>query len=263
VTTTLRAALNGPRVAIVTGGARGIGAAVARRLSADGWSVAVADLDTAGAESVAAGLATPSVGLSMDVTSPESVSDAIDRIERSLGAVRSLAACAGVVELGPFETMSRSRWDRTLGVNAWGTYVCLTAVAERLKRSGSGGSMVAIASIAARGPNPVAPDYGASKAAVVNLVRSAAVVYAPNGITVNAVCPGIIDTEMVHQVHARVGELTGRTADEALADRVSTIPLGRIGRPEDVAAAIALLLSDDAAYVTGQALNVCGGLEFD
>lgn len=254
---------SGQPVALVTGGARGIGAAVARRLGRDGMRVAVADVDEEAARAVAAEIGPRALGLRMDVSAEDSIARGIALVEDRLGVVDRLAACAGVVRINRFEAVTRSQWQRTLDVNAWGTYLCFREVGERLRSLGRAGQMLAIASIAARGPNALAPDYGASKAAVVNLVRTAAVVYAPHAVTVNAVCPGIIETAMIHEVHARVGELTHTDGDVALAKRIATIPLGRIGSPDDVAGAISFLLSADATYITGQALNVCGGIEFD
>jgi NAD(P)-dependent dehydrogenase (short-subunit alcohol dehydrogenase family) len=250
-------------VALVTGGGGGIGAAVARRLAADGMRVAVTDLDAAAAEGVAASIGGGAIAMGMDVTSEDSVGAALERAERALGPVDRLAACAGVIGVNPFGQVTRQRWQLTLDVNAWGVYLSLRTVAERLRELRLDGRMVAIASIAGRGPNPLAPDYGASKAAVVNLVRSAAVAYAPDGITVNAVCPGVTETAMIHEAYAGIARVTGRDAEVALKERIRAIALGRIGRPEDVAGAVSFLLSPDAAFITGQALNVCGGDEFD
>ena len=122
---------------------------------------------------------------------------------------------------------------------------------------------MAISSVAGRGGRPDATDYAASKAGVISLVRSAALALAAHRITVNAVCPGIVDTEMTRAIHIERARLAGVTPAESLASLAATIPLGRMETAEDVANAVAFLLSAEGSYITGQALNVCGGLEFD
>jgi NAD(P)-dependent dehydrogenase (short-subunit alcohol dehydrogenase family) len=148
-------------------------------------------------------------------------------------------------------------------VNLRGTFLTFQAVARQMVDASRGGSLVAVSSIAGRGGRPNAVDYAASKAGIISLVRSAALALAANGITVNAVCPGIVDTSMTRAIHDERARLAGMTPAESLARLTATIPLGRIETPEDVAHAIVFLLSTEGSYITGQALNVCGGLEFD
>ncbi|MDQ0381189.1 SDR family NAD(P)-dependent oxidoreductase [Amycolatopsis thermophila] len=143
-----------------------------------------------------------------------------------------------------------------LAVNARGTLLTLQLAARCLRDSGAA---VAVASIQALLPNPLSADYAASKAAVLSLTRSFAAELAPRGIRVNAVAPGRIDTALSDYGSAEVGRLTGQDAGETLARRLATNPLGRIGRADEVAAAVAFLASDDASYITGECLNVCGG----
>jgi NAD(P)-dependent dehydrogenase (short-subunit alcohol dehydrogenase family) len=125
------------------------------------------------------------------------------------------------------------------------------------------GAFVAVSSVAGRGGRATAADYAASKAGVISVVRSAALALAPHGIRVNAVCPGVVDTPMTDAIHEQASRELGITREESIARMVAGIPLGRIETVDDVASAVEYLLSDGAGYVTGQALNVCGGLELD
>lgn len=253
-------------VVLVTGGAGTIGAAIARRLAVEGAHVAVADRDLTRAEQIVAQIAI-SGGMGsahwLDVTVEMSVRETVLAVETRFGTITHAAASAGIIVTNPFLDLKVEEWDRTLAVNLKGTFLTFQAVARRMVDASRGGSLVAISSVAGRGGRPTAADYAASKAGVISLVRSAALALAPNGITVNAVCPGIVDTDMTRAIHAERAKLAGVTPEESLGRLVETIPLGRIETAEDVASAAAFLLSSDGSYVTGQALNVCGGLEFD
>jgi NAD(P)-dependent dehydrogenase (short-subunit alcohol dehydrogenase family) len=253
-------------VILVTGGAGGIGAAVARRLAEDGAHVAVADRELARAEGIASQIAMSGGRASahrLDVVNDESVRDTVVAVRTRFGAITHAVAAAGIIATHPFLDLTGDDWDRTLAVNLKGTFLTIQAVARQLVDASRGGSLVAISSVAGRGGRPSATDYAASKAGVISLVRSAALALAPNGITVNAVCPGIVDTDMTRAIHAERARLAGVTPAESLARLAATIPLGRMETAEDVANAVAFLLSPEGSYITGQALNVCGGLEFD
>jgi NAD(P)-dependent dehydrogenase (short-subunit alcohol dehydrogenase family) len=253
-------------VVLVTGAAGRIGAAVARCLAVEGAHVAVADRDLAGAEQIVSEIAISGGTASahwLDVTTEVSVRETTVAVETRFGTITHAVASAGIIATHPFLDLTVENWDRTLAVNLKGTFLTLQAVARRMVDASRGGSLVAISSVAGRGGRPTAADYAASKAGVISLVRSAALALAPNGITVNAVCPGIVDTDMTRAIHALRAKLAGVTPEESLARLVATIPLGRMETAEDVANAVAFLLSSDGSYITGQALNVCGGLEFD
>jgi NAD(P)-dependent dehydrogenase (short-subunit alcohol dehydrogenase family) len=253
-------------VILVTGGAGGIGAAAARSLAAEGAHVAVADRDLARAEGIASEIATSGGRASahpLDVAEDESVQDTVVAIMTRFGTITHAVAAAGIIVTRPFLDLTADDWDRTLAVNLRGTFLTFQAVARQMVDASRGGSLVAISSVAGRGGRPSAADYAASKAGIISLVRSAALALAPNGITVNAVCPGIVDTDMTRAIHAERAKLAGTTAEESLARLAATIPLGRMETAEDVAHAVAFLLSSEGSYITGQALNVCGGLEFD
>jgi NAD(P)-dependent dehydrogenase (short-subunit alcohol dehydrogenase family) len=253
-------------IALVTGGAGGIGAAVARSLAREGAHVAVADRDIAPAERIASEIAAAGGMASahrLDVADGEDVRETVADIRARFGTITHAVTAAGIIAIHPFLDLTSDDWDRTLAVNLRGTFLTFQAVARQLVEASRGGSLVAISSVAGRGGRPTATDYAASKAAVISLVRSAALALAANGITVNAVCPGIVDTDMTRAIHAERAILAGVTPAESLARLAATVPLGRIETAEDVAHAVSFLLSSEGSYITGQALNVCGGLEFD
>jgi NAD(P)-dependent dehydrogenase (short-subunit alcohol dehydrogenase family) len=250
------------QVAMVTGAASGIGRAVALRLAAEGAAVAAVDVNGPGAEEVAAQVrrsGARALAVPLDVRRVEEIPSAVEAIERELGPLTAQVNCAGVFQLRPFLDLTEADWDFLMGVNAKGLFFCVQAAAKVMLPRGRG-SIVNISSVAGRGGRPVMPHYAASKAAVISVTRSAALAFGPFGIRVNAICPGVIDTPMWAQVAAERTRVGGREDPRLIIER---IPLGRIGRPEEVAAVAAFLLSEDASYVNGQAINVCGGLELD
>ena len=189
--------------------------------------------------------------------------DAATNPESELAPLGGLVTAAGVIGKAPFLDLSVDTFERTIGVNLTGTWLTVQRVARRLSARGEGGAIVAISSVAGRGGRATAADYAASKAGVISVVRSAAQALAADGIRVNAVCPGVVDTPMTDTIHDYNAQELRISREESLARMVASIPLGRIETGEDVARAVEFLLSEQAGYVTGQALNVCGGLEFD
>jgi NAD(P)-dependent dehydrogenase (short-subunit alcohol dehydrogenase family) len=253
-------------VAVVTGAASGIGAAVAKRVATEGAAVAALDWNLEGAQRIADEITAgggDAQAYQVDVRSSREIEAALNETERALGPVSLVATCAGIVRTYPFLELPEEQWDLTFDVNLKGTFLVLQAVARRMVTTGRQGRMVAVSSVAGRGGRADSVDYAASKAGVISVVRSAALALAPHGITVNAVCPGVVETPMTRALHEERAARTGITPEESLAAMVRTIPLGRIELPEDVANAMVFLFSDEAAYITGQALNVCGGLVFD
>jgi meso-butanediol dehydrogenase/(S,S)-butanediol dehydrogenase/diacetyl reductase len=254
-------------VVLITGAARGIGAATARRLAADGARLLLADVDARGAEKLAGELGAGAVALEADVTRPADVQRMVDEPYRRFGRLDVLFNNAGVVRVQPLLEVTEAEWDRVVAVNLKAVFFVLQAAARRMVEQGPipgselRGKLIQTASIAAyRGGNPLLAPYSATKAGVVSLTRSAAQELAPRGITSNCVCPGAVDTAMWEQIDREWGALRGWPAGEAWKRRTAGIPLGRPERPEDVAAVVAFLAGPDSDYMTGQAIKVDGGL---
>lgn len=251
---------------VITGAGGGIGAAVARSMAALGHPVALLDLDVAGATTVADAIRAAGGQAwagTLDTTDPDSVEAALDAAEAALGPVTHAVTSAGIIRKAAFLELDVAAWRRTLDINLTGTWLVLQRVARRMVADGRGGSLVALSSVAGRSGRANAPDYAASKAGVISVVKSAALALAPHGIRVNAVCPGVVDTPMTTAIHEQNARELGITQEESLARMLKGIPLGRLETADEVADAIAYLLGDGARYITGQALNVCGGIEMD
>ncbi len=254
------------RTVLISGAAGGIGAAVARRLAGEAAHVALGDLALAGAESLASELRAAGLRASahrLDVTSGADVARVLDEVEKQAGPVSLAVTSAGIIYISPFLEATREHWDRTLAVNLTGTFLVFQEVARRLVQRGESGRLVAISSISGRGGRADSVDYAASKAGVISVVRSAALALAPHKITVNAVCPGVVDTEMTRQIHSERAAAEGLSPEESLRRMAARIPLGRVQTAQDVADVVSFLLSDDAGYVTGQSINADGGMEMD
>ena len=237
--------------ALVTGGSRGIGLAIVERLAAEGAHVVIADLDDTEAKAAAKAVGNAEA-LRLDVAEKSMFDDAA----RSVGSLDIVVANAGIQTFALAEQLAVDDWDRVLDVNARGTLLTLQLAATLLN---PGGSAVAISSIQALLPNRLTAHYAASKAAALSLVRSFAAELAPRGIRVNAVAPGRIDTQLSDYGSAEVGRITGEDAADVLERRVAQNPMNRIGRPDEIASVVSFLASNDASYVTGECINVCGG----
>ena len=241
---------------MVTGGGRGIGRAIVLRLAHDGAAVGVVDLDGASAAAVATEVAAAggrALGVAGDVTDSAAVAAAVRQTEAALGAIDVLVNNAGWERLALFVESDPALWERLIAVNLKGplhvTHAVLPGMIAR-----RGGRVVSIASDAGRVGSTGEAVYAACKAGVLGFTKSLAREVARHGITVNAVCPGPTDTQLLADV------MTGERGVKILAGMQRAIPLGRLGRPDDVAGAVAYLASDDAGYVTGQVLSVSGGL---
>jgi meso-butanediol dehydrogenase/(S,S)-butanediol dehydrogenase/diacetyl reductase len=252
------------RIVLVTGAAGGIGAACARRLAADGARLVLADLDT-GVEKVAAELG--QVAVRADVTRRQDVERMVEEPYRRWGRLDVLFNNAGVIRVQPMLEVTEEEWDRVMAVNLRAVFFVLQAVSRRMREHGLmpgselRGKLIQTASIASyRGGNHLMTPYSASKAGVVSLTRSAAQALASDRITSNCVCPGAVETAMWEQIDREWGALEGLGAGEAWKRRIRPIPLGRPERPEDVAGVVAFLAGPDSDYMTGQAINVDGGL---
>ena len=241
------------RTALVTGGAGGIGAATARRLAAEGARVAVGDLDLDAAREVAGEI--DGVATALDVTDTASVASAVATIADALGPVDILVNNAGTDRFAFFVNTDEALWDFVLAVNLRGTIAVTHAVLDAMQKRGRG-AIVNVASEAGRVGSQGSVVYSAAKAGVIGFTRAVARESSRFGVRVNAVAPGPIDTPLLNAAPVELGEIGERLK----AGMIGATAMRRIGQPEEVAAAIAFLASDDASYVTGQTINVSGGL---
>jgi 2-hydroxycyclohexanecarboxyl-CoA dehydrogenase len=237
------------RIALVTGGGSGIGAATARRLAAEGARVAVADIEEAGARAVAGEI--DGEAIAMDVSDAASVRAGVATLDR----VDVLVNNAGTDRFSFFVHTDEALWDFVIAVNLRGTIAATHAVLDGMQRRGRG-AIVNVASEAGRVGSQGSAVYSAAKAGVIGFTRAVARESARFGVRVNAVAPGPIDTPLLNAAPVELGEL-GERLRQGMIDATS---MRRIGQPEEVAAAIAFLASDDASFVTGQTINVSGGL---
>ena len=236
------------RRAVVTGGARGIGAAIAARFVAEGACVALMDRPGDALDAAAASHGAVAVGC--DLADPESTRAATAATVEHLGGIDILVNNAGVFSSVPFLQLSAEEWDHTFAVNTRAMLVTTQVAAQAMIAAGHGGAVVNMASMGGKLGEPGQAHYAASKAAVISLTRVAAMELGPHGIRVNCICPGYVLTEM-----------GAATRTQEMVDGWSAkSPLGRCADPDDVAAMAIFLASDDARYCTGQAMNVSGGM---
>ena len=240
------------KVALITGAARGIGLATAKRFLADGWRVALLDIDGETLTAVVASLANPDATLALvcDVSDTKQVAASVESIARRFGRLDALINNAGVAVFAPIMDTSDDDWSRVLAINLTGPFLC-TKAAVPLMREHGGGAIVNITSISAVRASTLRSAYGTSKAGLAHLTKQLAVELASSGIRVNAVAPGPVDTAMAKAVHTA----------EIRADYHDAIPLNRYGLEEELAEAIFFLSSERASYITGQVLAVDGGFD--
>ena len=249
--------------AIVTGGATGIGLAIARALTGAGVRVAIADLDAAGAERAAAEVGGGAFGVPIDVRKRDSVEQALAIIEQKLGGFQILCANAGVSTMNLVADLTDEEWDFNFDVNARGVFLTNQTAVRHFLKAGTKGIIVNTASLAAKWGAPWLAHYSASKFAVMGFTQALAREMAPHGIRVNCVCPGFVKTGMQSREVQWEAKLRSMTPQAVVDEYIAATPLGRLETPEDVAKAVLFLCSDLAGFITGESLNVTGGVRMD
>jgi meso-butanediol dehydrogenase / (S,S)-butanediol dehydrogenase / diacetyl reductase len=249
--------------AIVTGGATGIGMAIAHALAGAGARVAVADLDGAGAERAAAELGGSAFGIAVDVRKRASVEEAFTAAARRLGGYQILCANAGVSTMNLVVDLTDEEWDFNFDVNARGVFLTNQCAVRQFLQAGTKGVIVNTASLAAKWGAPWLAHYSASKFAVMGFTQALAREVAAQGIRVNCICPGFVKTGMQSREVQWEAKLRGLAPQQVVDDYIAQTPLGRLELPEDVAKAVLFLCSDLSGFITGEALNVTGGVRMD
>ena len=249
------------QVSIVTGAGRGIGRGIARALAEAGARVAVADVDGMATEATTRALRTEgrdALGLAVDVSRLPAVEQIVETVLRQWGRIDILVNNAAVSDSTPALELTDEAWQRMIAVNLTGVFLCSQIVGRHMV-SREYGRIVNISSIASQFGAPGSTAYAATKAGVLGLTRVMAVEWGSYGVTVNAVCPGNIDTEFLREALAWRAASRGLSVDQVIQTIVAKTPASRLGMPADVAAMVLFLASPEAGFVTGQVINVCGG----
>ncbi|KAJ7090808.1 hypothetical protein B0H15DRAFT_948579 [Mycena belliarum] len=258
-------ASNGPRIALVTGAARGIGKAIALRLADDGFDVAVNDI-AGNAESLSkvvdeiSAKGRTSTAHVADVSVEGQVKAMIDEVARVHGGLDVMVANAGVVHMASFSDTSVDEFDRVMSINARGTFLCYKYAGMQMVTQGKGGRMIGASSIVGKQAALSLGAYSASKFAVRGLTQAAALEFGPHGITVNAYAPGAIETEMLSSITVTESKSTG---DYALSDLSQQAAVRRLGTPTDIANLVSFIASKESQFITGQTVSINGGKFFD
>jgi NAD(P)-dependent dehydrogenase (short-subunit alcohol dehydrogenase family) len=250
------------QVAIVTGAGRGIGRAIALELASLGADIVVAELNAEAGERVAEEVRASgrrALAIATDVTRRADLDTMASRTTGELGRIDVLVNNAGIYRAAPALEIDEAHWDAVMDINVKALFFACQAVLPTMVEA-KRGSIVNLASMAGKLGSITSLPYAASKAAVISITRSLALSFAPHGIRVNCVCPGYVQTDMWKQVEEGVSRVLGTTPDEMNRQRFAQIPLGRWEQPEDVARLVGFLASDRADYITGESVNVSGGL---
>lgn len=249
---------------LVTGGGRGIGRTAALEFANGGANVAVADIDKSNANMTAEDIhrkGRRAVGLKVDVGNIKEINLMVEETVSSLGGIDIFFNNAGITKHIDFFDIEEADWDQINRVNAKGAFFCIQRVAKQMVAQGRGGRIISMASIAGRGYRRASnSSYAASKGAVIAMTYSASSVLAANGINVNAICPGIVRTDMLKQILGGRSDETGTPGEDLLNIMTEEIPTGRANEPEDIAAMAVFLAGPGGRNITGQAFNVDGGL---
>ena len=247
------------RVAVVTGGARGIGRAIVERYASEGLQVAVADVRLSEAEAVARDVGRRAFAVELDVTRQDSIDAMVDRVVAEAGQIDVLVNSAGIFSMLPLLEITRESYAKVFAVNVEGLLFTLQAVARQMILQGHGGKIINLASQAGRRGEPLVAVYCASKAAVISLTQSAGLALIQHRINVNAIAPGVIDTPMYDEVDALCAKYMNIPVGENKRQVAAAVPFGRMGKPEELASMAAFLASEDADYIVAQTYGVDGG----
>jgi NAD(P)-dependent dehydrogenase (short-subunit alcohol dehydrogenase family) len=251
------------QVAIVTGAGQGIGRAIALRLARDGMHVVVSDIRGEHAESVAAEIRASgrlALPLRIDIASASDRQRMLDATLAEFGRFDALVNNAAIQRIALPLDVTEEHWEAMMNVNAKAVYFCCQ-LALRYMLPLHSGRIVNVASIAGKMASTIYhPVYNVSKAAVIAMTKTFSFAFAHEGIRINAICPGVIDTPMQEQVDQEISRVTGQPPQEVRADRSGRIPMGRLGDGDDVAAVVSFLVGPDSGYMTGQAINITGGM---
>lgn len=248
------------KTVVITGGNKGIGYAMAERFAAEGANVVLASIEEQ-VHDAAQKIDGAAHAVVCDVTKTADVVTLFDQAEERFGSVDISIQNAGIITIAKVDDLTESEWDATMDVNTKGVFLCCQEAIRRMRRQGRGGRLINTASGQARDGFIYTPHYAASKFGVMGLTQSLAKEVATEGITVNAICPGIIETDMWAYNDKVWGEMLGDYGPgELMAEWVQNIPMKRAGQGKDVSGLVAFLASEDASYITGQTINVDGGL---
>ena len=247
------------KVALITGGARGIGRAIAERYAREGARVAIGDINESGAVSAAEAIGMHSIGLRLDVTDAGSIEAVIGQVVERFGRLDILVNNAGVFDLAPTVEITRESYRRVFAVNVEGLLFTLQAAARRMIAQGRGGKIINFASQAGRRGEALVGVYCASKAAVISLTQSAGLDLIRHGINVNAISPGVVDNDMWEQVDAMFARYEGLAPGEKKRAVGAAVPFGRMARPDELGGLAVFLASADADYIVAQTYNIDGG----
>jgi len=252
------------KVAIVTGAGRGIGRGIALRLAKDGADVVVADINSETVNKVAKeieALGRKSLAIVADVSNGESVYAMVEHTVAKFDKLDIMVANAGICQVKPAIEITEEEWDKIFSVNTKGAFLCDQAAAKQMiKQKQKHGKIINCASIAAHSGFSLLSSYSATKFAIMGFTQALAKELGPYGINVNAYCPGIVGTDMWELIDEKMGILTGVPKGETLKKYTELITLGRVETPDDVACLVSYLASADSDYMTGQAINICGGI---
>ena len=251
------------KTAMVTGAGTGIGAAIAKALANAGVKVACTDLDRQAAESIASTIGDRAAAFALDVTDANAVAVTVDEVAARLGGLDIVCANAGVSTMNPVVDLTEDEWNFNMDVNAKGVFLTNQAAVRHFVKTGTKGVIVNTASLAAKIGAPLLAHYSASKFAVLGFTQALAREVAEHGIRVNCICPGFVRTSMQHREVAWEAKLRGMSEKAVRDEYVSLTPLGRLEEPEDVADTVLFLASDAARFITGEALNISGGVRMD